>query len=222
MKFTNAELQLANARRAARFPPTFNTENAKRKHPQRDGEGEENQSPKKKKMTESSQPGPDATTHQREESSSPKSPPCQPSPQPAHQTSTTPLVHQDRPQSSKPTANPSPTQQGTGGSSQKQVSPTGGEKEGHSNRPLTLRDSIDLVEFMLSGIGREYLEGEIFSKGIEDAGQECVASILQAGCIFAHAFKKYGASVAEVEKLRTENAELCFATPSAMTLLTNW
>lgn len=57
-----------------------------------------------------------------------------------------------------------------------------------------MRDATDPVEFMLSGINRDYLEKEVFGKGFDDAGQECVASLL-------HAFRKLGASAAEEEKL---------------------
>lgn len=35
-----------------------------------------------------------------------------------------------------------------------------------------------------------------------------MASLLHAGCIFAHAFKKYGVAVADAEKLKAENVEL--------------
>ncbi|XP_057443477.1 uncharacterized protein LOC130735543 [Lotus japonicus] len=242
MGFTNEELQLAAARRLAKFPLNFNTnaENPKKKFSLRDGEGDKNASPLKKRTTKSA-----SDTCQGEETPAPHQPlllqkkVVKPTSNTFdRQREETPAPHQSSP--TEGTTSPriqsqvelSPIRQGTTGEenqaslekgsqssppgkeahsdlAEKEKEKKGKEEEGAPNDSSSMmRDAINPVEFLLSGISRDCLEKEVFGKGLDDAGRECVASILHAGCIFAYAFKKLEASTTEEEKLRAEYAAL--------------
>lgn len=93
--------------------------------------------------------------------------------------------------------------------SPRQASRPEGEKEGSSHGlPLTLRDTEDLIAFILSHVSFEKLEEEVLNKGLEHMAEEAMASLLHAGSIFGYGFRHYGSAAKDAEKLWQDMSQL--------------
>ncbi|XP_057433028.1 uncharacterized protein LOC130725827 [Lotus japonicus] len=247
MKFTHEELLRAAERKLARFPPKFNAEgDGQKKRAERDGKGEGNQAPKRRKLIKDpafhATASNTANTAKQGRNQVPPSPPRQVPNTLVHQTSET--------QSSQSQATPSATAKSTNNQTpatppyqgDKQPTPSPRQEDRLStppphqenrpptppphqenrpptppphqeNRPPTPpphkenRPPTPPSPNTPPNLAQQ--ETEVFSKGTKETSEECITSLLHAGCIFAKTFQKLIAVAATSEELKAENDQLC-------------